>query len=186
MSYWQAMKYLHSLPYINSHRFLNSRNCIVNEQWQLKIVHIDMAQGYLQANKSNKTPISLTSCTKLDQLYLAPEVLRQEPNIDFQKGDVYSFAMILFELITEQVPFENYILGRSLAEIIFQIKNQSSSCNWLRPNITNIAFEYQNWVPIMEKCWSESPEQRMSFRSIDQSLQTHHIRFAVTCPNCFL
>lgn len=46
--------------------------------------------------------------------WMAPEVVRNEKKVD-EKSDVYSFGVILWELLTEKIPYEglteNQIIG---------------------------------------------------------------------------
>ena len=43
--------------------------------------------------------------TKVTPLYMAPEILNGEPCL--KKGDVYAFSIIVYEIVTGKVPFDN-------------------------------------------------------------------------------
>lgn len=43
--------------------------------------------------------------TKVTPLYMAPEILNGEPCST--KGDVYAFSIIVYEIVTGKVPFDN-------------------------------------------------------------------------------
>jgi atrial natriuretic peptide receptor A len=83
-----------------------------------------------------------------------------------QKGDVYSFAIIVHEIAARQGPF--YLSDdRSPEEII---KTVTEGTVILRPCLDEIACD-DDIIEMMEKCWMEDPADRMDFGQIKQSLR---------------
>lgn len=125
------MHYLHTTP-IHSHGQLKSSNCVVDSRFVLKIT--DYGLHELRRNpdevenhnsheywKSEKLLASFSGAfyienfSFLEFLWTAPELLRQPnvPDQGTQKGDVYSFAIIVQEIVSRQGVF---YLGNSYVD----------------------------------------------------------------------
>lgn len=98
-------------------------------------------------------------------LYMAPEVWQSQP---YSKAvDVYSFAMIAYELVEGVQPFADK--AKNTRDEIIQIVEGTSGGE--RPK-----FESSFWKPelrdLVDQCWSQKAVLRPSFRMIRKSLQT--------------
>jgi len=86
----QGMQYLHKLKVL--HRNLTSSNVLVtreNNKWAAKICDIDLVRNFEDQ----------------DAYYLAPELFT---TIKYsQKTDIYSYGILLHQIITKEVPVEN-------------------------------------------------------------------------------
>lgn len=92
------MAYLHGKNII--HCDLKSSNVLIGENWTAKISDF----GLSQARKCNqKQRRSIASKLGTPQ-WMAPEVIRNEKYEN--ASDVYSFGIILWELLTCQIPFK--------------------------------------------------------------------------------
>ena len=104
----QGMCYLHK-SFISSHGNLSSSNCVINNRWLLKITGFGLhaLHGEMVDNSDDG------KCR--DQLWAAPELLRMidAPVCGSQKGDVYSFAIILHEIIFRTFPYSSTALKYS-------------------------------------------------------------------------
>ncbi|RIA91095.1 kinase-like domain-containing protein, partial [Glomus cerebriforme] len=79
--------------------------------------------------------------------YMAPEVLRNQPYTS--AGDIYSFAMIMWEFISGVPSFNNRAHDH---ELILSI------CEGERPEI--IKNTPKCYIDLMEKCWDSDPSKR--------------------------
>eukprot|EP00658_Telonema_sp_P-2_P081109 TRINITY_DN8228_c0_g1_i2.p1 TRINITY_DN8228_c0_g1~~TRINITY_DN8228_c0_g1_i2.p1 ORF type:complete len:387 (+),score=116.94 TRINITY_DN8228_c0_g1_i2:753-1913(+) len=90
--------------------------------------------------------------------WMAPELI--DGGQYTEKVDVYSFAMVAFEIVTNQVPFS----GMNTVQISHVVVNQDT-----RPKLP--ATCPANMRELIERCWVKSPAQRPSFASILKFLQ---------------
>uniref|UniRef100_A0A453F2L2 Protein kinase domain-containing protein n=2 Tax=Aegilops tauschii subsp. strangulata TaxID=200361 RepID=A0A453F2L2_AEGTS len=108
-------------------------------------------------------------------IWYAPEVLKPEVadagSRRTEKADVYSFAMICFELLTGKVPFEdNHLQGDKTS------KNIRAGERPLFP------FQTPKYLTALTKrCWHADPEQRPGFSSVCRVLR-YVKRFLVMNP----
>lgn len=84
-----------------------------------------------------------------------------------KKGDIYSFAIVLQEIITRCEPFDYNDEGRTSYEpneILDRVRMGGSPP--FRPTIGQIEDCPRNLIKLMEMCWNEDPEERPSFMRI--------------------
>ncbi|KAB5538379.1 hypothetical protein DKX38_015912 [Salix brachista] len=94
----RGMNYLHHYNPPIIHRDLKSSNLLVDKNWTVKVGDFGLSrlkhETYLTTKTGKGTP-----------QWMAPEVLRNEPSDE--KSDVYSYGVILWELATERIPWDN-------------------------------------------------------------------------------
>ncbi|KAM3913320.1 guanylate cyclase 2G-like [Leptodactylus fuscus] len=162
-----GMGFLHNSPLI-SHGNLKPTNCLVDSRMQVKLSGFalwEFKYGVTYRDVSAKN----TDYSKL--YWTAPELLRLErfPYQGTQKGDVYSFALIMRELIYdhEDGPYQD--LNMDPKEIIQKIKDPNALIP-LRPSISAEKCN-ERIIAMLKMCWDENPERRPSFDSIKRSLR---------------
>ncbi|KAM3244406.1 hypothetical protein ACQJBY_055998 [Aegilops geniculata] len=92
--------------------------------------------------------------------WMAPELLSGKTDMVSEKIDVYSFGIVMWELLTGDDPYSDM----RAAEIIGGIVNNS-----LRPQIPSWCDP--EWKSLMEGSWAGEPAQRPSFTEISQRLR---------------
>ncbi|KAK2828511.1 hypothetical protein Q5P01_019545 [Channa striata] len=150
----RGMKYLHNRDII--HGRLKSRNCVVDGRFVLKVTdygfnEILIAQGI--DNDEEKPQ---------DLYWTAPELLRSNSlrRKGTYLGDVYSFAIVVQEVISRSEPF--CMLDMPPKEIINKVKESSPLC---RP-VVSVDEAPLDVIQIMKQAWSEDPEKRPTFEEI--------------------
>ncbi|XP_021755384.1 uncharacterized protein LOC110720641 [Chenopodium quinoa] len=93
--------------------------------------------------------------------WMAPELLSGKSNMVTEKIDVYSFGIVMWELLTGEEPYSDM----HCASIIGGIVN-----NTLRPQIPTWCDP--EWKSLMESCWAPDPVDRPSFTEISQKLRS--------------
>jgi len=95
------------------HRDIKSDNIMVNQEGQVKIMDFGLAK------LKGVTKLTKTGTTLGTLQYMSPEQV-QGKEVD-QRSDIFSFGVVLYEMITGQLPFK----GEQEAAIIYSIINET-------------------------------------------------------------
>ncbi|XP_066464942.1 atrial natriuretic peptide receptor 1 [Eleutherodactylus coqui] len=154
----KGMLYLHN-SVIVSHGNLKSSNCVVDSRFVLKITDYGLAT-FRSAIDSEDTHAYFAK-----KLWTAPELLRMEsPNPQgSQKGDIYSFGIILQEIALRNGVFYMDSGDYSPKEIIERVRSREKP--YFRPS-TNLYCHIQELGILMQRCWAEDPLDRPEFNQI--------------------
>jgi len=94
--------------------------------------------------------------------WLAPEVTRIDKPQYSTRSDVFSYGIILYELLVWDIPWKDDYPTTAMMRIP---KGERPPI----PDDINIPYPFQH---LMEKCWSEDPEDRPHFYSIVEQLKS--------------
>ncbi|XP_052152018.1 serine/threonine-protein kinase CTR1-like isoform X2 [Oryza glaberrima] len=147
----KGINYLHCLNPPIVHWDLKTPNMLVDKNWSVKVG--DFGLSRFKAN----TFISSKSVAGTPE-WMAPEFLRGEPSNE--KCDVYSFGVILWELMTMQQPWN----GLSPAQVVGAVAFQNRRLPIPQETVPELAA-------LVESCWDDDPRQRPSFSSIVDTLK---------------
>lgn len=150
-----AMMYLHAHNII--HRDLKPENILMDENLYPKIADFGLSK-ILHRNEDSLSAPSIGGF-KGTYLYASPEVLKD--NEYTKAGDVYSFAIIAFEVITNEKPFKNC----SFFEMISKVGEGS------RPTTTFPIPEH--YKELIENCWTQDQKDRLTFEQIVDILKNN-------------
>ncbi|KAK7245588.1 hypothetical protein RIF29_40435 [Crotalaria pallida] len=171
----RGVGYLHeNKPSPIIHRDLEPSNILRDDSGHLKVA--DLGVSKLLAVKEDR-PLTCqdTSCR-----YVAPEVFKQEEYDT--KVDVFSFALILQEMIEGCPPFS----AKQDEEVpkVYVAKE--------RPPFRAPSKRYAHGIKeLIEECWNENPAKRPTFRQIIKRLESinntigHKRRWKVRSLKCF-
>lgn len=176
-----GMTYLHSTPH-RYHGRLTSSNCVIDNRFTVKLINYGLKSLDREVNRETDdadfNPRSL--------FWTAPEHLRQK-EIKSQgsaKGDVYSFAIILQEIITRSSPFEQTErLGRKKAPLSPEEILDRVRMGCIPPFRPEVAVDDAppELIDLMHACWAEDPNIRPDFAVIKPRLK--RITKGVTSKN---
>lgn len=141
----EAMVYLH--PRI-VHRDLKSQNVLLNGAGQAKVCDFGIAKF------KDRTFVSTMNGQAGTPAYMAPELF--DGGQVTEKVDVYSFAILLWEMLTGDVPWGGV---PSPMQIIYYVGVLQQ-----RPRMPQSCPTALR--ELIEACWAESPDTRPTFREI--------------------
>jgi len=141
----RGMNYLHCGNPAVLHRDLKSANILLDDSYNPKVC--DFGLSRIKAHENSMT----ANCGTVQ--WMAPEILANEAYAE--PADVYSYGIILWELLTRQCPYE----GMNSIQAAMAVLNQN-----LRPEIPN-------WCPtafadLVRQCIEKEPLNRPTFTAI--------------------
>uniref|UniRef100_UPI00398E88E1 guanylate cyclase 2G n=1 Tax=Pristiophorus japonicus TaxID=55135 RepID=UPI00398E88E1 len=160
-----GMIFLHDCP-LESHGNLKPKTCLIDSRMQVKISGF----GLWELRYGTKRKVITAEDMNCDELYwTAPELLRlsEYPINGTQKGDVYSFAIIIRELLYHGDRGPSHDFQMDTEEIIAQIINPVAR---LRPILSREKCNDQI-VTLLNACWDECADRRPNFQSIKHALR---------------
>ncbi|KYM99572.1 Atrial natriuretic peptide receptor 2 [Cyphomyrmex costatus] len=165
----RGMVYLHASE-VKSHGNLKSSNCVVDSRFVLKIADFGLHE-LRRSTDANSDGDKNSYAYWRKQLWTAPELLKMERQLPegTQKGDVYSFAIIVHEIVMRQGPFylgDNNEL--SPKEIIEGVRRGGGSP--LRPVIDDASVE-EEVATLMRRCWAQEAADRPDFPALKQTIR---------------
>ncbi|XP_068241887.1 guanylate cyclase 32E isoform X2 [Palaemon carinicauda] len=151
----KGMIYLHDSEII-SHGNLRSANCLIDSRWVLQV-----ADFGLHEFKATSEMV----CDSRKKLWRAPELLRvpgAHPR-GTQKGDVYSFGIILYEVVGRKGPWGSLLNQYNMRELLCGVASGMDPP--LRPPLDTLkAPEYVQRC--LRECWAEDPDERPDFKLV--------------------
>ncbi|XP_056426099.1 retinal guanylyl cyclase 1 [Hyla sarda] len=156
----KGLKFLHHREI--AHGRLKSRNCVVDGRFVLKVTD----HGVNELCAAQK--LSPFECMPEDLLWTAPELLRDQLSCSrgTYRGDVYSFAIIMQEVIIRGTPY--CMLELSADEIIRKVRRPPPLC---RPSVS-LDQAPPECIHLMKQCWAEHPERRPNIDQVFDQFKT--------------
>ncbi|VDK62081.1 unnamed protein product [Onchocerca ochengi] len=178
----QGLEYLHASP-IGYHGSLSPWACLIDRNWMVKLTDFGIANPIERWEKRGL--ISINALTSEDDrsgptqrtsvLYCAPEMLknrelnrRSVKHQDWknqsktlrQAGDIYSFGMIMYEILFRSLPFPE---NTDINELVDTISDGSRT---FPPRIIDSRNVRPDLCALLEDCWSENLDIRPTIRRV--------------------
>ncbi|CAH9123611.1 unnamed protein product [Cuscuta epithymum] len=143
-----GMEYIHSQGVI--HRDLKPENILINEDFRLKIADFGIACEEAYCDLLVDDPGTYR--------WMAPEMIKRKSY--GRKVDVYSFGLILWEMVTGFIPYEDM----TSVQAAFAVVNKNT-----RPTIPMDCPP--SMKTLIEQCWCLQPDKRPEFSQIVKVLE---------------
>ncbi|XP_028777420.1 serine/threonine/tyrosine-protein kinase HT1 [Neltuma alba] len=144
----RGMEYIHSRGII--HRDLKPENVLISEDSHLKIADFGIACEEAYRDVFTDDPGTYR--------WMAPEMIKRKSY--GRKVDVYSFGLILWEMVTGTIPYEDM----TPIQAAYAVVNKNS-----RPVIPSSCPSAMR--ALIEQCWSSHPDKRPEFWQIVKILE---------------
>ena len=150
----RGMHCMHSQKQPLLHRDLKSLNILLSEKIEgpNSLVNCKVADfGLTRADDSDGLKSQVGTFH-----WMAPEVLENRPYS--LEADVYSFGIVMWEILARQPPFADY----SHHKIMYNVINYKE-----RPPLNKIPSDCPDGLPmIMRACWEQDPKKRPNFGDV--------------------
>ncbi|GMY35026.1 serine/threonine-protein kinase edr1 [Fagus crenata] len=156
-----GMEYLHSKNIV--HFDLKCDNLLVNLKDPLRPI---CKVGDFGLSKIKRNTL-VTGGVRGTLPWMAPELLNGSSSKVSEKVDVFSFGIVLWEILTSEEPYANMHYGAIIGGIVN---------NTLRPPVPSYCDD--EWRILMEQCWAPDPVVRPSFTEIARRLRV----MSAACP----
>lgn len=152
-----GMAFLHSINPPLLHRDLKSPNVLVSDWTKgspviAKVADFGLSSRLFVDRLHDRAVENPTWC--------APEVMKKKPYTE--KADVYSYGVMLWELLTRKLPFDNYT---------FQHQVEDDVIAGIRPPIPE-SCAYPVFADLIRACWHDDPNKRPEFTEVIEQLTT--------------
>lgn len=157
-----AMMFLHKINII--HRDLKPSNILIGNDFLPRICDFGLIHDTDQK--------ALMTAELGTPIWMAPEVIRGEYYTE--KCDVFSFAMILFQMATKELPMSQL----TSTAIMEKYKNEGYRPSF--PKDTKIPDPLKK---LITSCWNENPKERPSFNQIFDKFANGEVSFSHHHPD---
>ncbi|XP_063620274.1 receptor-type guanylate cyclase Gyc76C-like isoform X1 [Cydia splendana] len=166
----KGMTFIHNSPLV-FHGNLKSSNCVVTSRWMLQVTDF----GLHELRYSAEVGFMGDHQYYRGLLWKSPELLREldDPNGTVggtQKGDVYAFGIILYEIIARKGPFGNSLDPKEIVERVKRGRTEGEEV--FRPDTSALVGVAEDYVlQTMQDCWAEEPAARPDFVTLRNRLK---------------
>ncbi|XP_054032119.1 ankyrin repeat and protein kinase domain-containing protein 1 [Dryobates pubescens] len=152
-----AMNFLHSMAPPLLHLDLKPGNILLDGNMHVKISDFGLSKWMEQSSRMQYIESSALRGTLS---YIPPEMFLQNSKPPGTKYDVYSFGIVIWEVLMQKKPYA----GANMMAIIVKVAAGKRPC--LEPISEDWPGECQQMVDLMKRCWDQDPKQRPSFTDI--------------------
>nr|WIL05220.1 serine/threonine kinase [Pithovirus mammoth] len=146
----KGMHFLHSSGIV--HRDMKSLNLLLDNKWNVKVSDFGLTKFRDELQRADVG-------THGSVHWVAPEVLNETPGVDLILADVYSFGIILWELLTREQPY----FGMSPVAVAVAVLRDG-----IRPRFEEEEKKLckPEYAELITNCWHSDPTIRPTFLEI--------------------
>lgn len=170
----KGMLYLHSHKPTIIHRDLKSPNLLVDGNWNVKVTDFNLSR---LADVTQ--PGVASSVVANNPRWHAPEIIRDA--LFTKPGDVYAFGLIMWEMITWELPYDSMssfqmmlVIGEKggrppVPDAATGVATEGGDRKWTVQG--GLFHGYEAYIDLMVRCWDQNPESRPAFPEIISKLR---------------
>ncbi|XP_069586840.1 receptor-interacting serine/threonine-protein kinase 1 isoform X2 [Ranitomeya imitator] len=164
----EGMEYLHNQKVI--HKDLKPENILADDEFHVKIADLGVAafqkwssltREETDRQKTQSSAINTKNAGTLS--YMAPEHLRSLNVKATVKSDIYSFAIVIWVILSNKEPYEHAINNEQIS-ICVQNGDRPEVEETLQCGLTEAS-------DLMVQCWTDKPEERPTFQECEEILR---------------
>ncbi|XP_068426113.1 receptor-interacting serine/threonine-protein kinase 1 [Clinocottus analis] len=145
------------------HKDIKPKNILVDKDFHIKIADLGLATCMTWSKLTREESHRRSRMGRSAEVrgagtlsYMAPEHLESVHTPSTEKSDVYSFAIVVWVILTGQEPYAN---ARSEEQISQCVRNGDRPAENLIPADTPVEM-----IQLMKRCWDHSSLQRPTFK----------------------
>uniref|UniRef100_A0A4W4G7V7 Protein kinase domain-containing protein n=1 Tax=Electrophorus electricus TaxID=8005 RepID=A0A4W4G7V7_ELEEL len=150
----RGMDFLHSMKPHLLHLNLKPANILLDDRLHVKLSDFGLITW---EETSGKMTFIEHLAARGNISYIPPEAFTQNPEPPTAKYDVYSFSIVMWEILTQNRPYQ----GVNMTEILIRVTSGK------RPGVEKIPDdkppECEEMLAIMQQCWHQESSQRPAF-----------------------
>lgn len=154
-----GMAFLHGRDPPVIHRDIKSSNLLVSKNYQVKVG--DFGLSKIQSSTASVASMSLGLHSPRWQ---SPQVLQGHSQT--AADDVYSFGIVLYEIASLQLPFEDLNDFQVLHQVVYEHVRPELPGTCCLANYNGFA----DFCNLMRECWAQEREDRPSFTDVSDRL----------------
>ncbi|CAI4231752.1 unnamed protein product [Auanema sp. JU1783] len=165
-----GLEFLHSSP-IGCHGRLKSTNCLIDSRWMVRLSSFGLRQL-----RGDEAPLIENDVQEgREDLWTSPELLRWSTGLGqcsaviVQKADIYSLAILLYEIFGRVGPWGDEPMEPR--DIVRRVKNMNVDKKPFRPNLAVLKDVPHEVQVTVAAAWAEEPELRPSISQIRKKLR---------------
>ncbi|XP_077415230.1 receptor-interacting serine/threonine-protein kinase 1 [Vanacampus margaritifer] len=144
------------------HKDIKPENILIDKDFHIKIADLGLATCKMwsklskeESHKKSRMGLSAKMRAAGTLSYMAPEHLQSVHTVSTEKSDVYSFAIVVWVIVTGKEPYAN---ARNEDQISQCVRNGNRPAMQLIPENT-----LEEIINLMVRCWAHNPLQRPTF-----------------------
>lgn len=142
---------------IQIHGNLKSSNVVIDSRWTCKVTD----HGLFLFKEGQETDVEAGADAKYyDALWTAPEHIFNENFPRSQQGDLFSYGIVLSEILTRGLP---YSMFEDLSAKMVVENVQKGGTPYFRPRVTKDLAEHPLFLQMMKQCWDQDAASRPKF-----------------------
>ncbi|XP_014862944.1 PREDICTED: ankyrin repeat and protein kinase domain-containing protein 1 [Poecilia mexicana] len=158
-----AMNFLHSAKPPLLHLNLKTSNILLDDHLHVKVSDFGLVHwedGMCKVTFMER----LTARGNIN--YIPPEVFTECSDSPGTAFDVYSFGIVIWEILTQQKPYT----GCSVTKVLLQVSKGKRPCLEMIPE--KRPPECDELICIMQQCWDKNPQKRPLFSDTVRKTET--------------